>query len=191
MAATCGFVVDNNAWNPQRPIDDFLSTLQEKGFLIIGGWLGTPCYKNEPSLKMVDETEVYAWKKGDFDEDNGVIAHTIIVIGASKKGYAGQSQDLVYFMDPYADDDKIYMTSYESFRHRAATVEGLLNPQKPEDHAFFYSHPQLKPTFNLTNNNHIAANSNAWFSCNKTTALRLIGAAAVATTAVVCATMLK
>ena len=63
LATTCGFVVDNTAWNPQSPIDIFLSVLQKKGFLIIGGWLGTPCYKKEPSPKWLMALKYMPGKK--------------------------------------------------------------------------------------------------------------------------------
>lgn len=147
-----------NIWQPDQPIDNFIDLVKARGYLIATGFFAKECYTKAPIKKTINKLEIMTWPKGSFANDNSLIAHSIVVIGASKVGYDNTTQDLIYYINPAQDNSAasypVYVISYKSFCERLCSTENKnINVLKQkglaiEDCNYFYYHPALAPSAN-------------------------------------------
>ncbi|MGB6977384.1 MAG: hypothetical protein WBE18_08040 [Gammaproteobacteria bacterium] len=183
LASNYGFKIDTS-WNPNMPLDELRKCIKIHGPLIAGGYFGKQFYSKPPVLKKIGELEVFAWEKLTFSRVEN-IGHTAVIIGASKVGYMGTTQDLVYFIDPIVDKNSanypLYMMSYKAFCECLGSTHShdvfMLQEEgkQLDEFTYFFYHPQLAPK----------AQANFWAthapSCKTVTpVLAAVGAAAVA-----------
>lgn len=182
------------SWNPTMPVEALISMLKNKGIVLMAGLYGNHYYSEAPEQKLVNGIEILFWKSKSFKSQ--VDSHHVLIIGASKQGYANNSQDLVYFIDPNEMNCAkfpIYMLSYKSFCERLVGNSGIRLSPLDLNEKYFIHHPALapkaqdrtKPQPVLPQNNVVRSHSNTsnnhagFFRCNTTTAAVAASALAV------------
>lgn len=131
---------------PQEAANRLLIELKTNGPLMVLGNVGVPSYVNKPQklnsqLKGKDICgkdifeNIYGWEQGAKLSSASGAGHTVLIIGAevitSEKQY-------VYFIDPVdsSDNRKIYKASFENFRKKLGTSDGLASDDPRYDYAY-------------------------------------------------------
>ncbi|MGB6977186.1 MAG: hypothetical protein WBE18_07030, partial [Gammaproteobacteria bacterium] len=150
VASEYGFKIEPS-WHPEQSFNEFTTCIRTYGYLVVGGLFGEGYYSEPPIDKTIGELQIFTWKKGTFREENSFLAHEIIIIGASRAGYAGTTQDLIYFTDPTDINSKIFSMSYGAFGERLGTTNSCLASGLKKigkditKFNYLFYHPQLAP----------------------------------------------
>lgn len=133
-------------WKPNEPIESLMQCIKQKGYLSIQGHYNIDYEKKGQTIALTDKLEVKPFSPLISDSKERIVdTHQVIVIGASKKEYAGE--DLVYFVDELENivnqKYNIHVIPYKDFCARAYDVNGLRN--QPTAKSFLFYHPDLQP----------------------------------------------
>ncbi len=122
VADKCGFPLSDEIGTGPITIDTLMQLLDNHGLIIAGGIYGGPAYSNFKEFDTeVGRISMVARKKGSLNWASAIStksAHSIIVVGASRKGFEGRSQALVFYVDPNDQFQKIRMMSFSNFVKR-------------------------------------------------------------------------
>jgi hypothetical protein len=127
-------------------IDAMIQLINDNGYMMVNGQFGEAFYTKQPTLKNILGMDVKVWPKNTFDSKASDLYHYVIIVGASKQGYCGSTQNLIYFIDPTneknPENPSIYCISYDSFQQRLATPYGFSLPDASAN-LHFISNPQF------------------------------------------------
>ena len=124
--------------------------LRDQGPLIAGGLIGRGFYTADAHPIKIGNENFFDWSADSYRGVSSLnIGHTVVIVGATKKGYCGTKQDLIYFVDLASSNHNVHVMSYKNFCERVSNLKGEIKEGQSTRldirSPYLLSHPQLKP----------------------------------------------